>query len=281
MIKFLIAGRRKRDDTQENFFYNWGIIHVALMLTTPIVFQTFRRYAQNYTVNNVSAGLLWHPLSPMSWDSLADHWLNSFEELARSLRSPDYRLRMQPHRFSDHQFVIEFTGHDTIFEQSGGASGGLKLIHFLKKRPELTQEEFARRWREEHGPNVVRAMRSLGILRKYVQSPQLLFDRSVFTGTLFERADVGHYAGMEEFWFNSYADLSNLANDRKAMDQIRASDSKLIAEQDTFAMVTMERVIYDDTVPGSESRKPAVVLQPDSLESVIDAQGYEGWNIPR
>jgi hypothetical protein len=76
MIKFIITGRHKRDETQEIFFYNWGIIHVALMLTTPIVFQTFRRYEQHYTINGVSNAVLWHPLSAMGWDSMADHWLD-------------------------------------------------------------------------------------------------------------------------------------------------------------------------------------------------------------
>ena len=38
MIKFLIVSRHKPHEDQQTFFYNWAIIHVALMLTTPIVF---------------------------------------------------------------------------------------------------------------------------------------------------------------------------------------------------------------------------------------------------
>jgi hypothetical protein len=279
MIKFVIAARRKPTDTQEFFFYNWSIIHVALMLTTPIVFQTFRRYVQHYSINGISNDLLWHPLSPMAWDSYADHWLNGFDDLVRNVKDPGYRTRMQPHVFADPAALIEFNHGYTVFERPDFVSGGVKLVHFLKKRTSLTQQEFEQRWRNEHGPAVVKALEPLGILRKYVQSPKLTFDASAFTGTFFETANFGQYAGIEEFWFGNVTDLRMLAAERSVMARIRQSDERLVADEGTFSMVTTERVVYDDTAPGNESPKPAV-LRPGSLEAQIDAQGYEHWNDP-
>ena len=63
MIKFMLVSRRKPGDTQEKYFYEWGIIHVALMITTPSVMRTFRRYAQHFTVNGVDGDRLLYPLS--------------------------------------------------------------------------------------------------------------------------------------------------------------------------------------------------------------------------
>ena len=46
----------------------------------------------------------------------------------------------------------------------------IKLIALVKRNPALTQEEFARRWREEHAP-LVRGR--LPGLRKYVLNPAI------------------------------------------------------------------------------------------------------------
>ena len=279
MMKFILASRRKPEDTQERFFYEWSIIHVALMITNPSTQRAFQRYAQHYTINGVSDDLLWHPLSPMAWDNMADHWLTSFDDLANSVHSLDYVQRMQPHKFGDSNFVVELTGGNVMFEQAGFQNGGVKLIHFLKKRPELSQAEFLRRWQEEHSQTVLKALQPLNILRKYVQNAPMPLDPSIFRGTLFEAGGVGQHAGIEEFWFESLEDLTRLRNDRKAWERIRDSDAQL-TEANSFSMVTTERVVFDYVTPGRQTPKPAV-LTPGTLEAHIDAQGYSGFNVPR
>ena len=109
MIKFMLVSRRKPGDTQEKYFYEWGIIHVALMITTPSVMRTFRRYAQHFTVNGVDGGRLLYPLSDMAWDNFADHWLDRPEDNLAPFESDDYMQRMHPHNFGDSNFVIEYT----------------------------------------------------------------------------------------------------------------------------------------------------------------------------
>jgi len=100
-MKFILAARRKPEDTQEKYFYEWSIIHVALMITNPSTQRAFTRYAQHYTINGVSNALLWHPLSPMAWDNMADHCSISSRISRRSVRGEDYIRRMQPHKFGD------------------------------------------------------------------------------------------------------------------------------------------------------------------------------------
>jgi len=194
-MKFILAARRKPEDTQEKYFYEWGIIHVALMITNPSTQRAFTRYAQHYTINGVSGDLLWHPLSPMGWDNMADHWLDKFEDLASSVRGQDYIRRMQPHKFGDSNFVVELTDGRVIHEAADFQNGGVKLIQFLKVRPGLTQEEFDDRWHHQHAPLVLDALRPLGILRKYVQNPKLALDPQFFRGTLFEAGGVGQHGG--------------------------------------------------------------------------------------
>lgn len=280
MMKFILAARRKPEDTQERYFYEWSIIHVALMITNPSTQRAFKRYAQHYTINGVANDLLWHPLSPMAWDNMADHWLNGLEDLAASVHGADYVHRMQPHKFGDSNFAVELTAGKTLYEAPGFQNGGVKLIHFLKKRPELSQEQFVERWERDHAPAVVAALKPLGGLRKYVQNPRLSLDPAVFKGTLFEAGGVGQHAGIEEFWFTSLADLECLRGDSGAWDAIVGSDRRLTAESGSFSMVTTERVVFDYVTPGHLSPLPAV-LTPGTLEAMIDAQGYSGFNVPK
>jgi hypothetical protein len=279
MLKFILAARRKPQDTQERYFYEWGIIHVALMVTTPSVMRSFKRYAQHYSVQGVGSDSLIYPLSPMAWDNMADHWVEDLESLVLPFKSADYCERMQPHSFGDSNFALELTSAHPIYEAPDFKFGGVKLIHFLKRRPEVSQQEFVNRWRTEYAPVVVRQTRRLGVLRKYQHNPQLTLNPEIFKGTLFERGGVGLYGGIEEIWLNSLRDLAVLRNDAEAYPEIRSAASKFVADEGTFSMVTTERVIYDYSAPGKESPLPAV-LRSGSLEALIDAQGYKSWNSP-
>jgi hypothetical protein len=279
MMKFILAGRRKREDTQERYFYEWSIIHVALMIMNPSTQRAFKRYTQHYTINGIADDLLWHPLSAMAWDNMADHWLEKLEDLELSTRSPDYVQRMQPHKFGDPNFVVELTTGGVVFEEPGFQNGGVKLIHFLKKRPGMSQLDFAARWQGEHARSVVQALQPLKLLRKFVQNPPLPLDPALFKGTLFEAGGVGQYAGIEEFWFSRLEDLAALRAS-PAWQQIRDSYAAITAESGSFSMVTTERVVFDYVTPGRQTPKPAV-LTPGTLEALIDAQGYGGFNIPR
>jgi len=279
MLKFILAARRKPEDTQERYFYEWSIIHVALMITNPSTQRAFKRYAQHYTINEVPADVLWHPLSPMAWDNMADHWLERFEDLGESVRSLDYVQRMQPHKFGDSHFAVELTSGRVLYEAADFQNGGVKLIHFLKKRPEVSQEDFDRRWRDEHAPLVLQELSALGILRKYVQNPRLPLDPAFFKGTLFEAGGVGQHGGIEEYWFSTLDDLVRLRRS-PAWERIRDSGRALVADSGSFSMVTTERVVFDYVTPGRQTPKPAV-MTPGTLEAMIDAQGYSGFNIPK
>ena len=216
----------------------------------------------------------------MAWDNMADHWLESFDDLVSANRSADYVQRMQPHKFGDSNFVVELTSGNVVIEEPRFQNGGVKLLHFLQKPSGVSQADFAQHWQGEHVQTVLGALQPLGILRKFVQNPPLPLDPAVFKGTLFEAGGVGQYAGIEEFWFNGLEDLTRLRGDRDAWNAIRDSYARLTAPTGSFSMVTTERVVFDYATPGRQTPKPAV-LTPGTLEALIDAQGYGGFNIPR
>ena len=276
MVKFMLISRRKPGDTQEKYFYEWGIIHVALMITTPSVMRTFRRYAQHFTVNDVDSRRLLYPLSDMAWDNFADHWLDRPEDNLVPFRSDDYTQRMHPHNFGDSNFIIEYTRETFRHEEPGFVPGGVKLVHVVRSRPDLSADEFADAWRERHAG----ALLSAGALRpqRLVQNLHAEVDKDDFDGTLFELAGVGGYAGVEELWFDDLEALLRFTADEGIREAV-LGDGSPVDPAGSFSLVTSERVVYDYT-RGADSSPPPAVVDPGSLEAAVDAQGYGGWNVP-
>ena len=279
-IKFLICARRRREDTQERYFYEWGNIHVSLMLTTPEVMRVFKRYVQHYAVSGITNDMVVLPLSKMEWDNMADHWLDGYEDFLTSLHAESYVRRMQPHVFGDKEFVLALTRGSVMYERPGFRSGGIKLVHWLKKRPDISQAQFNDLWRERYAPTFLKAVQDKSLVRKYVRSEQLDLDSKVFKGSLFEIGAVGAYAGVEELWFEDVESLAQVREDRAVYDTIRQGMEGFVDMENSFSMVTTERVVYDFVTSSELSPRPAI-LDPDSLEAKVVAQGYCGWNIPK
>ena len=73
MLKFTLASRHKDEGTRGRFFYEWSIIHVALMLTSPSVMRLFKRYVQHFNIPEATNEDLIYPLSGEGWESFAEH----------------------------------------------------------------------------------------------------------------------------------------------------------------------------------------------------------------
>jgi hypothetical protein len=276
VLKFMLAAQRKPDMTRERYFYEWGIIHVSLMLQTPTVMDSFRRYVQHYSIDAITNDMLIYPLSPKDWDNMADHVVDDYEAIGGPFKAQDYPNRMQPHKFGSDSFAVELLDWETLYEEPGFYAGGVKLLHWLRKKPELSYEEFNAKWRK-HGATMVEL--TGGLVRKLVIDKHVPMDPDVFKGTLFQYGNVGHYAGVEEIWLRSIDDVAKLRSDPAIYQALKASYDDFVADDDTFSMVTTERVIYDYITPGRISPKPSV-LTPGTLEAQVDKQGYKGWNVP-
>ena len=270
MLKFILAARRKRTDTQARYFYEWGNIHVALMLTTPIVFTLFQRYTQHFAVPDITNTDVPLPLSPMAWDNMADHWLATEHDLLLALKHEQYVTRMQPHKFGDDAFqVVLMTGNLLHQAPDFASGGGVKLL--LWAAPPTGQDPAAAiaAWRAEVQAPLLAANRAL--IRKYVHNTPHPVDPTLFQGTLFARGDVNAFAALDELWFDTLDDLRQL--------RAPAAITTTTDPARSFSMVTTERVVYDAATPAERTPPPAV-HNPASLEARIAAQGFADWNIP-
>lgn len=249
----------------ERFFYEWAVMHVALMLTNANTMRSFRRYAQHFAFAEIPADARLLPQHAMKWQSYAEHWLESFSDIVVACVAEDYRGRLQPHRFSDSVMELHLLRGESAYERPDFRSGGVKVIHSLMKRPGEETADFDERWTKQHVPAVIDALKNRG-LRKYVVDRQLGLDPATFKGTLFERGGVDQYAGVEELWFDSLEDALAMGSDPGLRDALRSSYETFADVALSHSMYVIERVVFDFVTPG-ESTPPPAILTPTSCEA--------------
>ena len=80
----------------------------------------------------------------------------------------------------------------------------IKLVYCLRRRPELSREEFLRYWRETHAPLAEQYAKTLK-MRRYVQCHAL--DTPVNAGLRASRGGPEGYDGVAEIWLDRVEDL--------------------------------------------------------------------------
>lgn len=274
MMKWNITSRHHPQLSTERFYYEWGVIHVALMLTNASTMRSFRRYVQHYGFDFElipdTARLL--PLHPTKWQSFAEHWIESVEAVGHACRTEDYRCRMHPHSFSDSTMELHLLQGTTVFERPDFKSGGVKLIHNLKLKPGLSIEAFNAVLEEKHAPLVVEWLKDRG-LRKYEIDRQLGLDPNQFKGTLFEKGGVDQYAGLEEFWFDSLQDALAFGENPAVREALMGSYAQFVDIQASHSIYMIERVAFDFIT--KEATPLPAILDPNSCEAKASTDDWK------
>lgn len=103
----------------------------------------------------------------------------------------------------------------------------MKLIFCLRRRDDISEEEFHRYWRDEHGPLVARHAPALGI-RRYVQVHTVAGPvNSLLAAT---RGSPEAYDGVAELWFDDADALARSAG----TDEGRAAAAELGSNEARF-----------------------------------------------
>jgi uncharacterized protein (TIGR02118 family) len=81
----------------------------------------------------------------------------------------------------------------------------VKLVFTLRRRPDMTREDFQRYWREQHAPLVERHAETLRI-RRYVQvhARETELDDAIAAS---RGSEAGAFDGVAELWWDSVEDL--------------------------------------------------------------------------
>jgi uncharacterized protein (TIGR02118 family) len=121
----------------------------------------------------------------------------------------------------------------------------IKLVYCLRKKAEVSQTEFNRYWREEHGPLVTRLTQQINAT-KYVQSHTL--DTSINQGLIASRGLAEPYDGITEVWWRSEQELNEAMNTEeglKAFQLLLEDERGFIDFSQSRVFITKENLIFD------------------------------------
>lgn len=241
-VKFVLANRRKDGMTLEEFRYEWGVIHVAIMVTSPGATERIRRYVQGYSLEDAFPDVrLAYPYSAEHWDGFASL---AFDTLDEFLTSVQPRRGGPAHDFSHPSMVVDVTGEEVVRfdELQAPEEDTVKLVHFLRPAPGVSRERFADGWRDSYARAVAEAARRAA--RKYVLNPPVPLDASPFEDSPYGQGAFGTYWGMEELFFASRAEFAAFAADTQARELITKAGTGLIDATGSFAMVVTDRLRF-------------------------------------
>jgi uncharacterized protein (TIGR02118 family) len=121
----------------------------------------------------------------------------------------------------------------------------IKLVYCIRRREDVTPEEFHRYWLEEHGPLVRSVADAIGAAR-YVQSHTVQPELNELLRA--SRGSEEPYDGITEVWWDSLADLQAGMETTAGQDAQR----RLMEDESTFidfarsrVFITEEHAIFD------------------------------------
>jgi uncharacterized protein (TIGR02118 family) len=121
----------------------------------------------------------------------------------------------------------------------------IKLVFVIRRREELSPEEFHRYWLEEHGPLARTLLESLGA-RRYVQTHTLDTDLNArLTAT---RGAAEAYDGLAEVWWDSLDALFAAAGSEEgqsANQTLTEDEAKFIDFERSSFFITEEHAILE------------------------------------
>ena len=193
-------------------------------------------------------------------------------------RSDDYMQRMHPHSFGDSNFIIEYARETFRDEQPGFAPGGVKLVHVVRRRPDLPVGRVRAGVGRAACPRPAHRRRDAA-RAGWCRASTRRSTGPTLQGTLFELAGVGGYAGVEELWFDDLDALLRFTEDGAVRGAVLGGG--LAGGSGAGASRWSTPSAWSTTTRwGARAvRRPPCSI-PSSLEARVDAQKYAGWNVP-
>ena len=122
----------------------------------------------------------------------------------------------------------------------------IKLVYCVKKRPDLSDEEFHEYWLNQHGPLVSRLAPSMDV-KRYVQSHTMSLELHDMVKATRELGDI--YDGIAELWWESldaFIDAYSSPEGMEADAALREDEAKFIDFAASCIFFTEEHTIVGD-----------------------------------
>ena len=118
----------------------------------------------------------------------------------------------------------------------------VKLVALLRRRPDLTHDEFLRHWRERHTPLLLGLPEFMGLLRRYVQGRPAGSFAADATG-------AEPWDGAAEMWFESLEEMGRAFALPCYLGVIRPDEERFLDLSRCAALVVEDTVVHDQPEP--------------------------------
>ena len=162
MIKSFSMIKRKSDLSQDEFLQYWREKHAPLAVN---IVPGLRQYVQCHPVKVRGPGV------QFAVDGISQIWWDNLETLQNYLSWRQSEkgkvLKEDEEIFIDTSQLARFYGKEHIVVEANIQGGAvIKSFSMIKRKSDLSQDEFLQYWREKHAPLVVNIVPGL---RQYVQ----------------------------------------------------------------------------------------------------------------
>lgn len=123
----------------------------------------------------------------------------------------------------------------------------IKLVYILKRRADLTPDQFYKRWRGVHADLVAEVAEETRI-KKYIQSHTI--DTPLNQAFAESRGMQPGYDGITEVWWDSLEDLQasmESSEGQEAYGRLLEDERDFIDLENSYIFLTNEHVIFDKT----------------------------------
>lgn len=241
MVKLAVLLRRKKGFTFEEFERHWEGPHAELVCGIPEFTRHLQRYSQSHVIDPSynGEGMTW---KRSSFDGIAEVWFDTIEKMTLAFNEPKFVDLVGP---DDERFItpeeVSILVTEEIEKIARNGNPRVKLSVIIKRRPDLTFEEFDRHWVGPHADLVQSVPEFTRHVRRYVQAHVI----SDYTGDgdsskLQSQWGTAAFDGIAELWFDSVGDMVAAFNEPKFIEQIAPDDEKFIDQSATQLMVLRE-----------------------------------------
>jgi uncharacterized protein (TIGR02118 family) len=220
---------QKRSDLEsQDFRKHWRDRHGPLAAKLP----GLRRYHQNHVVDRQQRGIT-YARGGLDFDGFSELWFDDLLSMEAAFASEQVNeLGADEARFIDDLKLITAVQHVVIPTPTGTPL--IKRMSTLKRRPDVSAEQFKIEWFDIHSVLVKR----LPQVKGYTQN--LIFDRSLGRGKPANYEDLP-IDGIVELWFTD-VDALNAGFASDAGKTLMTHATEFIAEISTFLVETHEVV---------------------------------------
>lgn len=126
----------------------------------------------------------------------------------------------------------------------------IKMIYCIRRRPDISHDEFHRYWRENHGPLVRKHAEAMKV-KRYIQchtipdTPEMPLNKTIQEN----RDSIDPFDGAAELWWDSIEDLaagSMSPEGARAAQELREDEEKFIDFSGSSIFFCEEHTFVDD-----------------------------------